>query len=180
MNYTLPESLEVCGERYQIRWDYRAALDILAALESNELTNEEKAIASLTILYPDFEEMPREHYEEALKQCFWFIDGGTSEQASVKSPRVVFWEKDFPYIIAPINRIVGGDVRGKEMHWWTFLAAYMEIGDCTFAQIVRIRDQKARGKPLDKPDREWYRKNRHLVDVKREYTQEQKEFFKNW
>lgn len=190
MNYDLPKSLEVCGEQYKIRYDYRAALDILSALESKDLSNEEKAIVALTILYPDFEEMPTSHYEEALKKCYWYMDGGSSEEmAQQKSPRLVNWEQDFRHIVAPINRVIGTDVRGIEydeetntggLHWWTFLSAYMEIGDCTFAQIVRIRDLKARGKPLDKQDKEWYRRNRHLVDMKREYTEDQKEFFKNW
>ena len=61
------------------------------------------------------------------------------------------------------------------MNLWTLIAAYYEIGDCTFAQIVRIRDKKARGKPLDKTEQDWYRKNRNLVDLKTKYTQEDEE-----
>lgn len=66
------------------------------------------------------------------------------------------------------------------MHWWYFLAAYQQIGDCTFAQVVRIRDRLTRGKRLDKSDQEWYRKNRHLVDFKRKYTSADDELTKKW
>ena len=66
------------------------------------------------------------------------------------------------------------------MHWWTFLLAYYEIGDCTFAQIVRIRDLRARGKPLDKTDQDWYNRNRRLVDFKRKYTEQDEEKFSKW
>ena len=67
------------------------------------------------------------------------------------------------------------------MHWWTFIAAYYEIGgDCTFSQIVRIREKLAKGKTLDKSDREWYRSNRHLVDFKTEYTTQENELCKLW
>ena len=91
------------------------------------------------------------------------------------------WEQDYSLIIAPINRVIGGEVRSVEyMHWYTFLAAYQEIGDCTFAQVVRIRDHLARGKSLDKSDREWYRKNRHLVDFKRKYTSADDALMKEW
>ena len=49
------------------------------------------------------------------------------------------------------NRVLGQEVRAaKYMHWWTFLAAYQEIGECTFAQIVRIRDRLARGPGSDR------------------------------
>lgn len=91
------------------------------------------------------------------------------------------WEQDFKYIVAPINRVTGTEIRSIEyMHWWTFIAAYYEIGDCTFAQIVRIRDKKARGKPLDKTEQDWYRKNRNLVDLKTKYTQEDEETLRLW
>lgn len=96
-------------------------------------------------------------------------------------PKLVDWEQDFTYIVAPINRVTGQEVRAVEyMHWWTFLLAYYEIGDCTFAQIVRIRDLRARGKPLDKTDQDWYNRNRRLVDFKRKYTEQDEEKFSKW
>ena len=67
------------------------------------------------------------------------------------------------------------------MHWWTFLSLYQEIGgDCTFAQVVSIRYKKAHGKKLDKQEREWYRKNRKIVDFKQNYTDSDKQMFKEW
>ena len=66
------------------------------------------------------------------------------------------------------------------MHWWTFLAAYREIGDCTFAIVVRIRDHKARGKALDKTDQEFYRRNRQMVDLKTKYTPQEDAVLDKW
>ena len=76
MNYELPTALEVGGREYQIRSDYRAALDICAALSDTELSEQDKAAAALCIFYPEIEEMPSEDWEEALERCFWFINGG--------------------------------------------------------------------------------------------------------
>ena len=180
-NELLPTSLEIGGAEYEIRSDYRATLDILAALSDPELGEEDKALAALIILYPGFEDMPPEHYQEAVEKCYWFIDGGSTETVDRKHPRLVDWEQDFQYIVAPINRVTGREIRTVEyMHWWTFLAAYYEIGDCTFAQIVRIRNLKAKGKKLDKQDQEWYRQNRHLVDFKTVYTAVEQNTMKQW
>ena len=66
------------------------------------------------------------------------------------------------------------------IHWWTILAAYAEIGDCLFAQIVRIRDKKAKGKPLDKSDREFYRKNRDIIDIKQTYSEAENDLVNLW
>lgn len=178
-NELLPTSLTIGGAEYEIRSDYRAALDILAALSDPELSREDKVLVALTILYPGFEDMPPEHYQEAVEKCYWFIDCGSTETADRKQPRLVDWEQDFQYIVAPINRVTGREIRSVEyMHWWTFIAAYYEIGDCTFAQIVRIRNLKAKGKKLDKQDQEWYRQNRHLVDFKTPYTETEQDMLK--
>lgn len=57
---------------------------------------------------------------------------------------------------------------------------YQEIGDCLFAQVVRIRDKKAHGKSLDKQDREFYRKNRDIIDLKTTYTESEKDVLAAW
>lgn len=181
MMYDLPKSLDVCGVTYDIRSDFRAVLDICAALSDVDLSAQEKAFVCLDIMYPSFEHMPQEHYEEAMKQCFWFINCGAEEDNTRKAPKLMDWGQDFQYIVAPINRVIGTEVRAVEyLHWWSFISAYYEIGDCTFAQIVRIRDKKAKRKPLDKLDQEWYQNNRKLVDFKQSYTDGEKAILKEW
>ena len=173
MTYDLPASLEVCGVNYEIRTDYRAILDILVALSDIDLNEQERAFVALSIFYPDIEKMPPDDYQEALNRCFWFINCGEDEPPAEKSPKLVDWEQDFPRIAAPVSRIVGKDIRTVELHWWSFMAAYMEIGDCLFAQIVRIRERQAKGKALDKTDKEFYRKNRHWVDFKQRFSEQE-------
>lgn len=106
-----------------------------------------------------------------------------------KSPKLVDWEQDYPLILPPINRIFGRDIRGIPydaetntggVHWWTFLGAYNNLGDCTFAQVVRIRDKKARGKTLEKDEREWYRRNSDLVNIKNKLSQEEETTISTW
>lgn len=181
MIYDLPTSVEVCGAEYPVRSDYRAVLDICTALMDQELDDQGKAIVALEIFYPDFDQMPPEHLEDALKRCFWFINCGNEETQTRKAPKLMDWEQDFQYIVAPVNRVLGQEIRAMEyLHWWSFISAYYEIGDCLFAQIIRIRGQKARGKPLDKADREWYQQNRQLVDLKTTYTEREDAILKRW
>lgn len=181
--YSLPKAAAVNGTEYPIRSDYRAVLDILTALTDEELDAQEKAYAILEIFYPDFPgQMPAEDYQEALNQCFRFIDRGKEADAQKKKePALMSWEQDFDLIIAPINRIAGREIREDSyVHWWTFLSWYSEIGDCFFAQIVRIRDKKARGKALDKQDREFYKRNRDVIDLKTTYTETEKDVLSAW
>lgn len=187
MEYGLPKSLNIGGENFSIRYDYRVILDIFEALNDPELDEQEKALAVLQMFYLDFDDL--EDYDEALKACFAFINGGHSEESGKKQPRLVDWGQDFPYIVAPVNRVLGCEIRNTEydadtntggLHWWTFLSAYMEIGDCLFAQIVGIRTKKARGKKLDKSEQEFYRRNRDLIDIKTHYTESENDLLKAW
>ena len=46
--------------------------------------------------------------------------------------------------------------------------------------MVRIRDKKAHGKSLDKQDREFYRRNRDVIDLKTTYTEAEKDVLAAW
>lgn len=180
MIYDLPTSVEINGATYKIQSDYRAILDICVALNDPELSQQEKVIVILDIFYCDSDEIPLGDYQEAVQKCFWFISCGNQEPEK-NSPNLVDWSKDFPFIVAPINRVIGKDVRSFEhLHWWTFVSYYLEIGNCFFAQIVRIRSLKAKGKPLDKVDREFYRENRELIDLKTQYTDDERKTLDLW
>lgn len=182
MIYDLPTSVEIGGEEYKIRSDYRAILDILTALNDPELSDAEKFYVAMDIFYTDYDNIPVDCQEEALKKCFWFIGGGKEDDGKKPGPRLMDWEQDFPLIVAPVNRVLGWEVRSAEyLHWWTFLSAYMEIGgNCTFNMVVGIRDKQARGKPLDKSEKEWLRRNRDLVDFKRKYTEAEDKLVERW
>lgn len=177
-NISLPTALEVGGKEYAIRSDYRVALDILLALTDIELSDTDKALEAIDCLYVD--DIPPDDLQEALEKCYWFIRGGEDAREQ-NQPKLVSWEQDFNLIAPPISKVIGQDIRGmKYLHWWTFLAAYMGIGDCLFAQVVGIRDKKARGKALDKMDREFYRRNRDIIDIKTQTTEAEEEILKSW
>lgn len=182
MNYFLPKAVEIGGAEYAIRSDYRAILDICMALEDEEIESRERTYSALVAFYPEFESIPTAHYDEAVDRLVWFINGG-EDADDAKSPRLVDWEQDLPLVMAAINKTSPhGDIRGLDYyHWWSFVADYRErIGDCTFAQVIKIREKQARGKSLDKQEREWYRKNRKLVDRKHRYTDAENALLAQW
>ena len=184
--FDLPKTVEIRGKEHPIRYDFRSILDILCAVNDPELTEEDKAVVALSIFYPDIDRI--EDLEEAVKHLLLFINGGEEDVSRSKDPQLVDWEKDAPRIIPAVNKVLGYETRAVEydrenntggVHWYTFLGAYMEVGDCLFAQVVRIRDKLRRHKALEKEEREWYRKNRHLVDIKTKLTESEDEFLRS-
>ena len=83
------------------------------------------------------------------------------------------WEQDAAIIIPAVNSVAGREIRlDPGIHWWTFFGWYMSIGDGLFASVLRIRSKKAKGKKLEKWEEEFYRENRHLIDLKQVETDE--------
>lgn len=178
MIYSLPTKLNICGTDYEIRTDYRVILELIEVLNDPAFSDDEKAVATIETIIIDWEDVT--DYAEALKQCFWFIDIG--QPAGKKSARLVDWQKDFAYIIAPVNRVLGYEARLVDyLHWWTFMGAYLEIGgECVFSQVVSMRQKIAKGKKLEKYEREWLRQNRDIVNLPQKYTAEDEEILKKW
>lgn len=176
MNYGLPTALDVGGVRHEIRSDYRAVLDIIAALSDFELTNVEKINILLRIFYL---EMPAD-IDDAIKQCFDFINCGQPEHKGTQ-PKLMDWEQDFPLIAGAVNQVAGQEIRtAPYMHWWTFIGYYMNIGDCMFAQIISLRKKLKSGQKLDKIEKEFYRNNKELIDLRERVQPEEDELINAW
>lgn len=164
----LPTSLQIGNTQCKIRTDYRDILLILQACEDTELTNLEKNICVLKILYIN---PPNLDFSESYKKALWFISGGNDdelENMNVHKPRLYSWEQDEQMIFSAINKIAGKEIRNVEyMHWWTFLGLFNEIGEGMFSSVLNIRNKKSRHKKLEKYEQEFYKENKSIIDLKK-------------
>ncbi len=171
--WEFPTSLTIGGVDYEIRTDYRAVLDLLTALNDPELVDEDEGITAymqsqviLQIMFPECDSIPQEHIQEALDKVVEFIDMGISDDR--KKPKTMDWEQDAPILIPAINKVLNTEIRAqKYIHWWTFLGAYMEIGESLFSNVIHIRQKKASGKKLEKWEETFYKENKSLIDFKK-------------
>lgn len=184
MMWDLPTETQIGEQIYHItkKCDYRVVLDVIKALNDEEMTMQEKSICSLLLFY---EELTREnittcsHLEQLQKEMFCIINGGEDqEENQEQKPQLMDWEHDFLQLAPAINRVLGYDIRtpNKYTHWITFIGAYMEIGECVFATIVSIRSKRANGKKLEKWEQEFYQEHKKMVDLPRKLTKEEQEF----
>ena len=166
MIFDLPTTLTVNGQEYKIRTDYRDILNILVAFEDPDLEEIDKAYVCLEVLYEDPESIPPDDYQEAFSQAIRFIDNGKED--GNKSPmRVMDWEQDANLIFPAINRVAGYEVRSAGyIHWWTFMGFFMEIGESAFSTILNLRSKKAKGKKLEKWEREFWTENSDICKLK--------------
>lgn len=158
--YSLPTTITSGGREYAIRnrGDYRVMLDVIAALNDFELEEDERAEAALIIfLEADIYELP-DIAQAAQQMCDFLSCGQEENERKRRQPKLMDWQDDAPMIVSGVNRVLGMEVRALPyLHWWTFVAAYMEIGESTLATVISIRDKTARGKKLEKFEKEFKR-----------------------
>lgn len=175
MTWNLPISVEIDGAVHNIRnrCDYRVVLDVIAALNDQELEIENRVQCALFIFYEDISGIT--NLDEAIQEMFRIINYGEVEKTEQEKPQMMDWEKDFKNIAPPVSRILGYDIRtpGKYTHWWSFLGGYMEIGECLFATVVSIRQKLRKGKKLEKWEQEFFNENRDMVILPTKYTKEE-------
>lgn len=169
----LPKSLSVAGREYAIRSDFRDVLNIISAFNDPELEPREKLFCCLYILYVDFETMPDRDYESAYKQALWFMDCGRG--ASQKNaPHTLDWEQDEIIIFPAVNKVAGFETRAVDyLHWWTFMGYFMEIGEGVLSNVLHIRGKKAKGKKLEKWEREFWMANADICKLQTRLTAEE-------
>jgi len=116
------------------------------AFEDNELTPQEKQLVLLGNLYSV---VPND-LTAALERANWFLNGGkenTPDENPTSPVRVYSFAKDGNFIYAAFRQTHGIDLSTAKLHWWTFLALFMDLGqDTTFCQLTALRKRLKTGK----------------------------------
>ena len=189
MSWDLPISVEIDGTEYAIRnkCDYRVVLDVIKALNDEDLDMQYRIQCALFIFYGNDELdttekvlkafKTKENTQKAINEMTKIISLGEEKEQDDKPP-IMDWEHDFSHIAPPINRVLGYSVRDENnyTHFWDFIGAYQEIGECSWANIVAVRSKLMKGKPLDKWEREFYNENRKFIDLPHKLTNEEQEW----
>jgi hypothetical protein len=133
----LPTAVEIDGHEYLVNSDFRTCLRVILAFEDFTLTGYEKQIIMLSNLYPQ----PIDNVPVAIKQALKFMNGGQDgKEEAGSAPRLYSFAKDASLIFAAFRQTHGIDLETAEMHWWKFLALFMDLGpDTTFCNLVNLR-----------------------------------------
>ncbi len=180
--FHLPYTVTVSGTEYPVRTDFRVILEIFVMLDDPDLTVADKTEALLRMFC--IERPPAEDTELAVRAFSEFIDPRppSLNRRRAQSSSLISWDQDFDLMVAPINHILGTECRAlPELHWRTFLSAYLEIPpESVFARVLRIREKLRTGKKLEKSERIWYRRNADLVNLQTRYSQSEEEILSKW
>lgn len=173
----LPKQLEVGNKYYDIRWDYKNCLLLMSALNDREFNEYERAFVLLDILFVNSSEIPDTYLQDAVEKGIWFLNcGKNADSKKVISKPLYNLEQDEQMIFSAINKVAGREIRlDDDLHFWTFMGYFNEVGEGMFSTVVAIRDKRNKHKKLEKWEQEFYRKNKDIVDLKTPLTEREKE-----
>ena len=174
--FELQDAVMIDGRSYRIRTDFRVILEIFVMLQDPELVDGDRTEALMRMFYVD---RPQD-VKAAIEAFASFVD--PRPRSGRKRPGLVDWEADFELIAAAVNHVLGSECRAlPHLHWRTFLGAYMEISpDSLFSRVISVREKVRTGKKLEKWEREWYRKNKDLVDLPMKYSEKEQALLEEW
>lgn len=167
-----PKELVIEEKSYKIRTDYRDILTILSAFEDTTLLKREKLEVMIKILFEDEPPLIDETFEKSYMFLNADIEGLSNEkknkkikQSKVEESRLYSFTRDWQLIVAAMNKYFGCSIREIEyLHWFDFIAAFNNLGECSFTHIVDLRRRKKQNK-LDKDEKMYYYKNRDWLDL---------------
>lgn len=156
----LPQTVTIDHTEYDIATDWKTCLKTILAFEDNELTPQEKYIVLLNNLYP----VQPVDTQYAVMEAVKFLNGGELRE-NESGPRVYSFAKDAQFIYAAFRQTHGIDLNTANLHWWQFLALFMDLGqDTTFCQLVSLRKRIKTGKAT-KEEKQAAREMGDLFDV---------------
>ena len=165
--YELPTSITIEDRQYQItnNGDYRVILDCFSALSDNELSEDERVLASLLIFYNEFTDLEdisqdKELVKNLITEMYSFFNCGEENVGASTGKQLINWDGDSNIITAAINNVAHTEIRSLPyLHWWTFMGYYMSVGESVLSTVVGIRNKLTKGKELEKWEREFKRDN---------------------
>ncbi len=140
----LPDAVEIDGQEVAIHSDFRVCLRVILAFEDNDLTTLEKQLILLDQLYP----VKPDNLAAAFEMGLRFLNGGEEgAQEKAASPRLYSFEQDAALIFAAFRQTHSIDLETAQLHWWKFMALFMDLGaETTFCSLVSLRQRVKSGK----------------------------------
>lgn len=177
-----PTSVKANGKIYKLNTDFRIAIECNRISQDTSITDLEKTLAIIYLLYGDEGLNDAENYNELLRLGVKFLCCGNEPNKEQKEPDMDYIQ-DEKYIKSSFKYDYQYDPYKLDyLHWWEFFndlnnLSNSEFGDCCILNRVRnlrtydtsqIKDSKERAK-IEKAKKEVALKK----NVKKDYTDEE-------
>lgn len=171
-----PKYAEVNNIKYPINTDFRVALKCNEVAES-DISNEERSLAIIYLLYGDKGLQASQHWEQLLKIAIKYLSCG-KENIEVSEKEVdMSYKEDMSYIKTSFFYDYQIDLNTKNMHWWEFYEKLCGLSEKCILNRIRylrtfdvsqIKDRKEKEKWIKQKKSVALKKNKVVKKTKKE------------
>jgi hypothetical protein len=149
---TYPKYAEVAGVKYEINTDYRVALRCFEVIDDATISDEERALA---IIYLLFGEVPTNHLEDFMRIAGDYLRCGEKAETHESAPRDMDFIADEKYITASFMSDYQIDLSRTDMHFWQYIALIQGLTEHSVMSRIReirnydleeLKDPKSKAK----------------------------------
>lgn len=165
-NIGYPDQVEINGQNYGIRTDFRTSILFEIMMQDDGLDNKTKVRKGLGLYYP----VIPDDLNGAVDTALWFYRCGREEttvqkrMASRRGKNQIYsFEHDAGLIYAAFLMAYNIDLQDiRYMHWWRFRYLFNSLPkDCEFSRAMEYRSMDISDK-MPKEQKEWYKKMKRL------------------
>lgn len=137
-----PEYAEIDGEMYKINTDYRYALQCFKIIEDKSISDMERAVAIVSILFGreengDIVGIP-ENLDKALEKASIYLSCAKDDKNSKVTKKDMDFERDKEFIYASFISDYNIDLENKDMHFWKYCSLISGLTENSI--LNRVRD----------------------------------------
>lgn len=168
---------------YPIDSDFQTGIQIMQALEDEELSQQEQMGVSLSLLFltedEDGNSLPLPNEQTAVEGLMWFLtDWNHDHNRKTDNTRVTDYDIDQWRIYSAFRQHYGINLNMDKLHFWEFMGLLTTLPECAYTRVIDIRSKKITSK-MGKDEKKAYAelKKVYALDQPKEveYTDEQKQ-----
>lgn len=153
---------------FPIDADFGVGIQILQALEDEELTEQEQIGTALSLLFPQ----GISDAQTAIAGLMWFLtDWNHDKHTSEDKTKVTDYDIDQWRIYAAFRQAYGINLNTDRLHFWEFMGLLTNLPECAYTRVVDIRAKKITGK-MSKEERSIYKKLKDAYSLEQKKTVE--------
>lgn len=171
--FNYPKFAEVKEKRYKINTDFKIALKCNEIAESDNISNEERSLAIIYLLFGDEGLKASENWKELLKIAIKYLKCGKHIKTDNKEADVSYMQ-DIGYIETSFYYDYQIDLKNTQMHWWEFYEKLCGLSEkCILNRIRYIRNYDI-SQIKDKKEKQKIIEQKELFSLKKKNKKRQK------
>lgn len=137
-----PEYAEIDGEMYKINTGYEYALQCFKIIDDKSISDMERAIAIVSVLFGreengDIVGIP-ENLDKALEKASIYLSCTKDDKSSKATKKDMDFERDKEFIYASFISDYNIDLENKDMHFWKYCSLISGLTENSI--LNRVRD----------------------------------------